>query len=116
MKLAYNLEQWTEFDSLLESAQVRQKFRRFEAPFIASLDVIISKDPDTPAPDGFEKLPQDLNEADLRLELKKLRASRKKEDKKKDASPGRKESASPAKKADQKKGGGKQAAAAAPST
>lgn len=80
---------------------MRQKFRRFETPFIASLDVIISKDPETPAPEGFEKLPQDLNEADLRLELKKLRASRKKEEKKESgASPGRKESAVPGKKAD----------------
>ncbi len=80
---------------------MRTRYRRFERPFIASLDVVITKDPMAEPPEGFEKLPQDLNEAALRSELKRLRASRKKEEKKETgASPARKESAVPGKKAD----------------
>ena len=53
LKMAYQLEMWNEFDELLGSAEARIKYRRFEKPFIASLDVIISKDPEAPPPPGF---------------------------------------------------------------
>jgi hypothetical protein len=58
---------WTDFDALLDPALVRLKFRRYETPYLATVDIQMSA----------QKFPRDLNAANLRIELKKLRASAK---------------------------------------
>ena len=69
---------WAEFEALLDPALVRLKFRRYEVPYLATIDVLMSANKVANIPNGFEKLPRDLNQANLRIELKKLRASAKK--------------------------------------
>jgi hypothetical protein len=44
---------------------------------MATIDVLMSANKVANVPNGFEKLPKDLNQANLRIELKKLRASSK---------------------------------------
>ena len=68
---------WQEFEALLDPALVRLKFRRYEVPFLATIDVLMSANKVANIPNGFEKLPRDLNMANLRIELKRLRASAK---------------------------------------
>lgn len=75
LKLCYECEMWTEFDVLLDPACVRLKFRRYETPYLATVDIQMSATKVSNIPNGFEKLPKDLNAANLRIELKKLRAS-----------------------------------------
>jgi hypothetical protein len=78
IKLCYGCKLWTEFEALLDPALVRLKFRRYEVPYIATVDVSMSGSKMANVPNGFEKLPKDMNAANLRIELKKLRASSKK--------------------------------------
>ena len=47
-------------------------------PYLATVDVLMSANKVANIPNGFEKLPKDLNQANLRIELKKLRATSKK--------------------------------------
>lgn len=47
-------------------------------PYLATVDVMMSANKNSNIPNGFEKLPKDLNSANLRIELKKLRATAKK--------------------------------------
>ena len=91
IKLCFECKLWAEFDTLLDPALVRLKFRRYEVPYISVIDVNMSSNKQANIPNGFEKIPVDLNSANLRIELKKLRASaksglgggKKKEEKKK---------------------------------
>jgi hypothetical protein len=78
IKIAYTCKMWPEFEDLMESALIRLKFRRYEVPYLATVDVLMSMAKDANIPNGFEKLPRDLNSANLRTELKKLRQSAKK--------------------------------------
>lgn len=78
VKLAYECQLWPEFEALLDPALVRLKFRRYEVPYLATVDVLMSANKVANIPNGFEKLPRDLNQANLRIELKRLRASAKK--------------------------------------
>lgn len=39
LKLCYEARLWTEFDALLEPALVRLKFRRYEVPYLATIDI-----------------------------------------------------------------------------
>jgi len=77
LKLCVEAKLWTEFDELLDPALVRLKFRRYEVPYLATIDVQMSSTKISNIPNGFERLPQDLNISNLRTELKKLRASAK---------------------------------------
>lgn len=77
LKLCYEAQLWAEFDALLDPALVRLKFRRYETPFLATIDVQMSAQKISNIPNGFEKLPKDLNAANLKIELKKLRAAAK---------------------------------------
>jgi len=61
------------FEELSESAFKRCKYRRLEAPYIVEVEILTSASPAVNVPNGFEKIPIDLNEASLRMELKKLR-------------------------------------------
>jgi hypothetical protein len=58
---------------LLDPALVRLKFRRYEMPYLATVDVLMSASRLANIPNGFEKIPKDLNAANLRIEVKKLR-------------------------------------------
>lgn len=78
LKLCYEAKLWSEFDELLDPALVRLKFRRYETPYLATIDVQMSSSKVSNIPNGFERLNQDLNSANLRIELKKLRAAAKK--------------------------------------
>ena len=77
IKLCVEAKMWTEFDELLDPALVRLKFRRYEVPYLATIDVQMSSTKISNIPNGFERLAQDLNISNLRTELKKLRASAK---------------------------------------
>jgi len=39
IKLCYEAKMWNEFEELLDPALVRLKFRRYEVPFLATIDV-----------------------------------------------------------------------------
>ena len=73
LKLCFECKLWQEFDLLLDSALIRLKFRRYEVPYLATIDVLMSASKTPNIPNGFEKIPKDLNAANLRIELKKLR-------------------------------------------
>lgn len=77
LKLCYEAKMWAEFDVLLDPALVRLKFRRYEVPYLATVDIQMSSQKVSNIPNGFERLQKDLNAANLRIELKKLRASAK---------------------------------------
>lgn len=77
IKLCYEAKLWDQFDELLDPALVRLKFRRYEVPYLATIDVQMSSTKVSNIPNGFEKLQQDLNSSNLKIELKKLRASAK---------------------------------------
>ena len=77
VKLTYECQMWPDFEALLDPALVRLKFRRYEVPYLATVDVLMSSNKHANIPNGFEKLPKDLNMANLRIELKRLRAGAK---------------------------------------
>jgi hypothetical protein len=68
----FEMQMWPEFEDLLDSALIRLKFRRYEVPYLATIDVLMSAEKDANS-QQLIKLPQDLNAANLKIELKKLR-------------------------------------------
>ena len=80
IKLCFEAKMWDEFDALLDPALVRLKFRRYEVPYLATVDIAMSHQKVSNIPNGFEKVPKDLNAANMRIELKKLRAEAKQQD------------------------------------
>jgi hypothetical protein len=73
LKMCFECKMWSEFDLLLDPALIRLKFRRYEVPYLATVDVLMSANKTANIPNGFEKIPKDLNQANLKIELKKLR-------------------------------------------
>lgn len=73
LKLCFECRLWPEFDMLLDPALIRLKFRRYEVPYLATVDVLMSANRTANIPNGFEKIAKDLNAANLKIELKKLR-------------------------------------------
>lgn len=61
------------FESLLKTALIRLKFRRYEVPYVSTVDILMSTSKDANIPNSFSKLPKDLNFANLRIELSKLK-------------------------------------------
>ena len=59
------------------SALIRIKFRRYEVPYVSTIDILMSTSKDANIPNSFQKLPKDLNAANLRIELSKLRQGHK---------------------------------------
>ena len=57
IKLCYEAKLWHEFEELLDPALVRLKFRRYEVPFLATVDVQMSSTKISNIPNGFERLP-----------------------------------------------------------
>lgn len=78
---AYETENRELFEDLLKSALIRLKFRRYEVPYVATVDILMSTSKDANIPNSFEKLPKDLNHANIKAELEKLRKADKKKDK-----------------------------------
>lgn len=73
LKMCFECKLWAEFDLLLDPALIRLKFRRYEVPYLATVDVLMSSNRTANIPNGFEKIIKDLNAANLKIELKKLR-------------------------------------------
>jgi hypothetical protein len=73
LKLCFECKMWAEFDLLLDPALIRLKFRRYEVPYLATVDVLMSTNKTANIPNGFEKIIKDINSANLKIELKKLR-------------------------------------------
>ena len=64
---------WAEFETLIDLALVLLKFIKYLVPFLATIDELISTYKVANIQNNFEKFPQDLNQANLRIELKRLR-------------------------------------------
>ena len=73
VKSAYDVGNTQLFEELSKSALIRCKYRRLEVPYISDITIIKDMSPNPNLPNGYEKVPYDLNEADLKLELAKLR-------------------------------------------
>lgn len=73
LKLCFECRMWPEFDALLDPALIRLKFRRYEVPYLATVDVLMSANRTANIPNSFEKIVKDINAANLKIELKKLR-------------------------------------------
>ncbi|CAI2384889.1 unnamed protein product [Moneuplotes crassus] len=70
----FECKYWDFFNNLLRSALIRLKFRRYEVPYISTIDVLMSSLKDAAVPESFEKVKsKDLNSANLKIELKKIR-------------------------------------------
>ena len=65
------------FESLLMSALINIKFRRYEVSYVSTIDILMSTSKDVNISNSFQKLPKDLNAANLRIELSKLKQGHK---------------------------------------
>lgn len=70
---AYDCGNTKIFEEVSESALKRCKYRRLEVPYIVDIDLRVWTTPYPNIPNGYEKIQVDINEANLRSELKKLR-------------------------------------------
>ena len=75
---AYETKNREQFEALLKTALIRLKFRRYEVPYVSTIDILMSMSKDANIPNSFEKLPIDMNAANLRIELTKLKQVHKK--------------------------------------
>ena len=74
---AYEWTQKDTFESLLMSALIRIKFRRYEVSFVSTIDILMSVSKDVNIRNSLQKLLKDLNAANLRIEVSKLRKGHK---------------------------------------
>lgn len=70
---AYDVGNMKLFEEIANSANVRCKQRRAEMPYIQDVKILMSTNPYPNISNGYEKIQVDINEASLRMELKKLR-------------------------------------------
>ena len=63
----------TIFEELTAMAHLRCKYRRIEVPYITDVKIVVSSHPNPNIPNGYEKIDQDINEAQLKILLKKHR-------------------------------------------
>ena len=77
IKACFSAELYDKVDKLTESAYIRLKYRRFEVPYVTSVDIIASIQKEPIVPNGYDILPEDLNMLHLKQELTKLRALQK---------------------------------------
>lgn len=73
VQAAYDVSNSFLFEELSKSALLRCKYRRFEVPYINDITIFKSSSPNLNIPNGYEKIPFDLNEPDLKIQLAKLR-------------------------------------------
>lgn len=73
IQAAYDVGNNLLFEELSKAALLRCKCRRFEVPYINDITIFKSSSPNLNIPNGYEKIPFDLNEPDLKIQLAKLR-------------------------------------------
>lgn len=79
LKHAFDINKQQLFGELLQSALKRCDYRRIEVPYISDISFLVSNDMDVNVPNGYEKLPVDLNEAYLKQEIARIRNLRQQE-------------------------------------
>jgi hypothetical protein len=67
MHYAYEVENDTIFDDLAKTAVIRCEHRRTELPYISDIEFVPHNTPFPNISNGYEKIPVDINEADLRM-------------------------------------------------
>lgn len=72
---AFEVKNQKIFAELAQAARVRIKYRSIEVPYITDITIIASDTTTPNIPNDYEKLPYDLNSANMKLELTKLRNS-----------------------------------------
>lgn len=77
---AYEMKNSKLLNELLALALLRIECRRIEVPYINDIGVLASSTPFPNIENGYEKIPIDLNEANLKNQLKKLRKTGMKEE------------------------------------
>lgn len=73
LKHAYDANNYTVFYDLAATADTRCRLRRLEVPYIVDLDILMSSIPNSNIPNGYEKIPIDINEAHLKSEMARMR-------------------------------------------
>jgi hypothetical protein len=70
---AYDVGNVPLFEELSNSAFLRTKYRRIEMPYITDILIEVSSTPNVNTPNGYEKIDMDINEAQLKILMKKNR-------------------------------------------
>lgn len=81
----YDTNQLALFEDFSKKMLLRAKYRRIEAPYITDIKIVVSSHPNPNIPNGYEKIEQDINEAQLKILIKRHRIFKeeKKEEEKK---------------------------------
>ena len=74
---AFDVGNSAAFEELSQAALLRCQFRRIEVPYLADVDLLASTTSQPNIPNGYEKIPVDLNEAELKSKLAKLSQKKK---------------------------------------
>ena len=73
LKACYDCKMFKEFMELIDSINTRIKYRHVEHPYISDVDIQMSSIQYANIPNGYEKIPLDLNINNYKREIKKLR-------------------------------------------
>ena len=73
LKACYDCKLYKEFIELIDTLNVRIKYRHVEHPYISDVDIQMSSIQYANIPNGYEKIPLDLNINNYKREIKKLR-------------------------------------------
>ena len=73
LKACYDCNMYKEFIELIDSLNIRIKYRHVEHPYISEVDIQMSSIQYANIPNGYEKIPLDLNINNYKREIKKLR-------------------------------------------
>ena len=73
LKACYDNKLFKEFMELIDSINTRIKYRHVEHPYISDVDIQMSSIQYANIPNGYEKIPLDLNINNYKREIKKLR-------------------------------------------
>ena len=73
LKACYDNKLYKEFMELIDSINTRIKYRHVEHPYISDVDIQMSSIQYANIPNGYEKIPLDLNINNYKREIKKLR-------------------------------------------
>lgn len=100
----YDTNQLALFEDFSKKMLLRAKYRRIEAPYITDIKIVVSSHPNPNIPNGYEKIEQDINEAQLKILIKRHRIFKeeKKEEEKKDEKKDDKKKAKSDKKEEEK--------------
>ena len=73
LKACYDCKLYKEFIELIDTLNLRIKYRHVEHPYISDVDIQMSSIQYANIPNGYEKIPLDLNINNYKREIKKLR-------------------------------------------